>query len=143
MATSNESALKSYSSLIVFLALITFLALVVVTIILKVKLDTEVVNSLVSGVIPLTGAYLGVDLASIIAKTSKMQSGAYSKANSKKYIAIILLMLLITLLLFASIYIVGSEIKTESTTMIKGTLGLATVYVAGMKGNKIATGEKQ
>lgn len=134
--------MKSRSSMLVFFSLFLYITILVITLILRVTLDPALTEAYVNGLIAVCGAYLGVDFASVITQTAKLEAGQFQKANTKKYLTIIATMFAILLLMLYSNYIIGSDIKEECATMIKGSLGLTTIYIAGMKGNKVATGVK-
>jgi len=131
---------KSYSSALVFIVMGFVIVALVFSIITRRIPDKEIYSALSTGLIWMVGVYLGIDFASVVKGTLKLPSGQFRVADAPKYLAMILGVLVCTLLMAICWQVTGANIKGDVVKLIYGTMGLASIYVGGMKVNKLSTG---
>lgn len=88
------------------------------------------------------GSFLGIDLATTLAKTKKLPEGEFKSLKKDRYITTSLLS---TVLIAMAIYVKEARgiNLLETITMLSVTLmGIGAIFIAGLEGNKLLTGTK-
>lgn len=86
------------------------------------------------------GVYLALDISGMIKTTSKLDAGCYDKLNTYKYIISEICLLALFILCMIKKDSVNLDVAMESFgSAIIFVIG---IVIAGIEGNKIATGEK-
>lgn len=83
------------------------------------------------------GIYLGLDIASMITKTTTLKKGDYEKLNIYKYV--ISGICLIALIIISCFMKSKVDISTALTSFISAAMILIGCIIGGLEGNKIAT----
>lgn len=83
------------------------------------------------------GIYLGLDIAAMIARTSKLQKGNFEPLNVYKYV---LVSVCLAALIVTAIIVRGqSDVSTALTSFITSAMIVVGCIIGGLEGNKIAT----
>lgn len=92
------------------------------------------------GLLAVTGGYTGMDFSAIAEGTRKLPRGQFIEADKNKYLGIVLSILAITVeCLIVSIHS-RADLENTIAMYLLSALGVAAIYVTGMKANKKATG---
>lgn len=84
-----------------------------------------------------TGLYLGLDIASMITKTTTLKKGSFEKLNVYKYVLVsICLAVLIVIAIFVNEV---PEVNTAITSFLTSAMIVIGCIIGGLEGNKIAT----
>jgi drug/metabolite transporter (DMT)-like permease len=129
---------SSFSGIVIWLVIILLMAVLVWSIISNTMPDNEIFSSLMKGVFGLMTVYLGADLGAMV-KGTVQSKGDPVMIEPTKYLSMILALALCTILTFICWIRTGADIKADVVTMINWVIGLAGIYVGGIKANKIAT----
>lgn len=84
------------------------------------------------------GIYLGLDIASMIAKTTTLKKGDYETLNVYKYVlsAVCLVVLIVVAIIVKGKY----DVTTAMTSFLTSSMIIIGCIIGGLEGNKIATG---
>lgn len=83
------------------------------------------------------GVYLGLDIAAMIARTSKLQKGSFEPMNVYKYV---LVSACLAVLIVTAVIVRGqSDVSTAMTSFITSAMIVIGCVIGGLEGNKIAT----
>lgn len=83
------------------------------------------------------GIYLGLDIAAMIARTSKLQKGNFETMNVYKYV---LVSACLAVLIAVAVVIRGrADVGTAMTSFITSAMIVIGCVIGGLEGNKIAT----
>ncbi len=105
--------------------------------------DSGAVSALGATFTGIVGVFIGLDIAVMIKKTSAMPEGSYKTMNKHRYITALVIFsaLLIESFFISGIY--GRNCDPLYTSFGMGFLIVIGGLIAGVEGNKIATGEPQ
>jgi glucan phosphoethanolaminetransferase (alkaline phosphatase superfamily) len=105
--------------------------------------DSIVVTAIAMAFTGIVGAFLGIDIATMIAKTKSLPPGEYKEINKHRYIVS---MVIFALLLLEAFFISGHFKRDCNTLFASFGVGFLIVIgglVAGVEGNKIVTEQKE
>lgn len=100
-------------------------------------------TAIVAGMIPLIGAYLAIDFSAVVKSTKNLPTGKFKLADKRKYLSMIFALALLTVEAMVVEVIQQYSLEAELTLLISALFGMMSIYVAGMKMNKIATEGKK
>jgi glucan phosphoethanolaminetransferase (alkaline phosphatase superfamily) len=105
--------------------------------------DSTVVMALASTFTGIVGIFLGLDIATMIRKTNALPGGEYKAINKHRYIAslIIFSFLMIEAFIISGVFNRNCDSLYASFGM--GFLIVVGGLIAGVEGNKMATGKKR
>ncbi len=101
--------------------------------------DSGTVSALAATFTAIIGVFIGLDIAGMIKKTSKMSGGDFKMMNKHRYIVAFIIF---ALLLGESFYISATQIRNCDSLYTSFGMGFLLVIgglVSGIEGNKIAT----
>ncbi len=124
----------------VFKSIIVFIAFAIMLLVL-LFLDTGVIiNAMAGAYIAAVGAFLGVDLAAMLKQSSLKAAGDYEKLNAYKYIIGFVQLGVLFIVTIVRINTVEIDISAIAGMFGTGAIAVIGMVLAGLEGNKIATG---
>ena len=91
------------------------------------------------GLIPVIGAYLAIDFTSVIKSTHDLPKGQFNVADKWKYIRMIIAIGVLSITCMVLEALKAYSLEAELTLLTSSLFGMISIYVAGMKINKVMT----
>jgi hypothetical protein len=104
--------------------------------------DSGSASTLAATFTGIVGAFIGLDIAVMIKKTSVMPEGCYKAMNKHRYMAALIIFSALLIESFCISGLCGRNCDSLYTSFGLGFLLVIGGLISGLEGNKIVTGEK-